>query len=368
MSRQRSPGLDLTVIGRKQLREVHITLRPLHRETPAAMFRRLASTLRETGAAIVRHEVFGDLCERAPAMARMRRLCGEVSWPVTWVEGKACGKDRIAGMHVWAVAGAEVQTVKLDGQPVGRTFNDAWARHLILGDILPADVSVSKSAQTTAAFTRLEAALRAGGMAMPDLVRTWCFLDDILSWYDPFNYARTAFYLDRQVLRRLMPASTGVSGRNAVGAAISLSGWAVQPLNGALRISDVTSPLQCSAASYGSSFSRAVELATPDLRRLLVSGTASIEPGGRSSHQGNLVAQIQLTMKVVNGVLRARGMTYTDVIRATAYFKNPSDAPAFAEWCAEHGTTFLPAIAVQSDICRAELLFEIELDAIKPSS
>jgi len=368
MNRLRSPGLDLTLVNRKGFREIQFTLRPLPRETPAALFRRLAATLREHKATVVRHEVFGDLAQREPGLARMRRLFGEVNWPVTWIEGKACSKDKIAGMHLLAVAGTRVETVSLGGQPVGRVFNDAWARHFVLGDIQPGNVAASRPAQTTEAFTQLEAALQAGGMAMPDLVRTWCFLDDILSWYDPFNYARTEFYLPRQVLRRLMPASTGVSGRNASGTAISLSGWALQPLNGALRISDVTSPLQCSAASYGSSFSRAVELASPDLRRLFVSGTASIEPGGKSMHPGDVMAQIELTMKVVNGILHSRGMTYADVTRATAYFKHPADAPAFAEWCAENGTAFLPAIAIQADICREELLFEIEVDAMTQSS
>jgi enamine deaminase RidA (YjgF/YER057c/UK114 family) len=364
MNRQRSPGLDLTIVQRKGFREVHVTLRPLKRETPAALFRRLAETLRQHNATVVRHEVFGDLTECEPALKRMRRLFGEVDWPITWIEGQACGDDKIAGMHLLAVADAQVETIYMNRQPVGRVFRDEWTRHFVLGDIQPGNLAASKPAQTTEAFSQLEAALQAGGMAMPDLVRTWCFLDDILGWYDPFNYARTGFYLDRQVLRRLMPASTGVSGRNASGAALSLGGWAVQPLNGALRVSDVTSPLQCSAASYGSSFSRAVELATPDLRRLFVSGTASIEPGGKSMYPGDVMAQIELTMKVVNGILRSRGTSFTDVSRATAYFKRPSDAPAFAEWCLENGLAFLPAIAVEADICREELLFEVELDTL----
>lgn len=368
MNRVRSPGLDLTEIGRQEFREFHLTLRPLRRETPAALFKRLADVLQQTGARVVRQEVFGNLTEREPGMARLRRLFRDEEWPVTWIEGKACGSDKIAGMHVLAVADTEVETVRLNGKPIGRVFNDPWARHFLLGDLLPANLAASKPAQTTEAFTRLEAALQAADMAMPNLVRTWCFLDDILGWYDPFNYARTGFYLDRQVLRRLMPASTGVGGRNANGAAVCLGAWAVQPLNGALNISDVASPLQCSAASYGSSFSRAVELATPDLRRLLVSGTASIEPGGKSAHAGDLVGQIELTMQVVKGILRSRGLSFTDVTRATAYFTHRPDAPAFAEWCAENGMTFIPAITVQADICREELLFEIELDAMTQSS
>ena len=56
-------------------------------------------------------------------------------------------------------------------------------------------------------------------------------------------------------------------------------------------------------------------------------------------------------------------MRWTDVSRATVYVKNPADAPRYTEWCATHDVR-LPALVVQADICREELLFEIEIDAI----
>ena len=43
--------------------------------------------------------------------------------------------------------------------------------------------------------------------------------------------------------------------------------------------------------------------------------------------------------------------------------KRPADAPRFNEWCATSDIA-LPALVVQSDICRDELVFEIEVDAI----
>ena len=40
------------------------------------------------------------------------------------------------------------------------------------------------------------------------------------------------------------------------------------------------------------------------------------------------------------------------------------DVPIFDEWLRKNGLNGLPLIAQQSDICRPELLFEIELDAV----
>jgi enamine deaminase RidA (YjgF/YER057c/UK114 family) len=138
----------------------------------------------------------------------------------------------------------------------------------------------------------------------------------------------------------------------------------VQAPEGSATVREVPSPLQCPSLEYGSAFSRAVLLTEPGSRRMLVSGTASVEPNGRSAHAGNLPKQIELTMEVVRAILASRGFDFCDVTRATAYFKNIQDMSAFEAWQAEHDLEFLPLVVAQADVCRDELLFEIELDSI----
>jgi hypothetical protein len=70
-------------------------------------------------------------------------------------------------------------------------------------------------------------------------------------------------------------------------------------------------------------------------------------------------------MEVVEKILASRGFGFLDITRATAYFKNRADIPAFAEWCAARNLRSLPAIAAQCGICRGDLLFELEADAWK---
>ena len=130
-------------------------------------------------------------------------------------------------------------------------------------------------------------------------------------------------------------------------------------------VREVASPMQCSALNYKSSFSRAVEVERADGRALYISGTASIEAGGKTAYVGDPQAQIELTMQVVAAILHSRQMDWSDTTRAIAYMKDLKDAPLFADWLHGKGLEALPVTWMHGDVCREDLLFEIELDAVK---
>jgi enamine deaminase RidA (YjgF/YER057c/UK114 family) len=207
--------------------------------------------------------------------------------------------------------------------------------------------------------------LNEAGFQFTDTVRTWFYLDDLLEWYDGFNAVRTGFYRDRGVLNGLIPASTGIGAWNSHGGALSCDVLAVAPRAGRRGVQGVASPLQDSALNYRSSFSRAVEIPYAQGRQLLVSGTASIDREGRTAHAGNPGAQIDLTLRVVEALLASRGMGWNEVTRGIAYFKRLADRPLMDRWFRDRGVTgFSPAIA-EADICRPDLDFEVEVDAMK---
>jgi enamine deaminase RidA (YjgF/YER057c/UK114 family) len=202
--------------------------------------------------------------------------------------------------------------------------------------------------------------LSEAGMDMTNVVRTWFFLDDIQGWYGDFNEVRNDFFKRKKIFDGLVPASTGIGGRNPAGSALVAGAWAVQPQNESATVREAASPLQCPAMNYGSAFSRAVLMEGGGLRRLLISGTASIEPGGQSVNCGDLRKQIEISQEVIQAILNSSGFDFNDVARATGYFKDYPVVPFF-DWsdgrCRQ-------TLNVQADICRPELLFEIELDAI----
>jgi hypothetical protein len=68
-------------------------------------------------------------------------------------------------------------------------------------------------------------------------------------------------------------------------------------------------------------------------------------------------------MQVVEAILHSRGFGFSDLTRATAYFRRTAYARAFTEWCEARGLRSLPVVLAQCDVCRDDLLFELEADA-----
>ena len=195
-------------------------------------------------------------------------------------------------MQVHAVKGVTVDRIEMNGRVVGSVFDDGFARHCYLGDLRPQNGSASPERQAGETFKLMEAALRSGGMEFSNVVRTWFYLDKILSWYGAFNHVRDEFFRERKMFDGLVPASTGIGSANAARTAVISNAYAMRPHADNVNIMAVPSPLQCPALEYGSSFSRAVEVGMPDYRRLLISGTASIAPNGNTMHVGDLPGRL----------------------------------------------------------------------------
>jgi enamine deaminase RidA (YjgF/YER057c/UK114 family) len=345
-----------------------LTVTPRPGEPAGATFRRLAHDLAAQDAELLAVMIYGGLAIRAEVEVAMHRALGEIQWPVTWVEAESCNGTPLAGVQAFAVSGASVTRVRVGRQIVGSVYDDGDARHCLLGGLGPTAIAgMERPAQVRQMFGNLEWALDAAGFALSDVVRTWFYNDDILAWYADFNRVRTAHYANVPWRIGALPASTGIGARNSAGSAVAVAAWAVQPLRGQTVTREIMSPLQCPAPAYGSAFSRAVEIHSGGWRRLLVSGTASILPDGRTAWAENPRQQVELTMKVIEAMLEARGMTFRDVTRATAYYRAPGFESHFEDWRGERGLEAMSVVSTHSVICRDDLLFELELDAAVPA-
>jgi len=366
IERRSTPTVDLVVIRRQALDHYYVTAHPTPRDDPATMFANLGATVRAAGARIVSQFVFGGSDMHARGIPVGGRPGARRTWPVTWIHGDGPSGGQWSGTQAYAVSRVAVQPVRLDGRIIGSWSANGDADYCLLGDVRPPDPRRPPVEQARATFEQIAAALRAIGLDFSHVVRTWFYLDKLLDWYDDFNAVRNRFFAERGVFGGLVPASTGIGVGNAHGAALVADVLALRPKTPAVRVTAVPSPLQCPALDYRSSFSRAVEVQFPDHRRLYVSGTASIDPQGRTAHPGDVRRQIDLSMRVVGAILAARRMRWGDVVRGIAYFKNIADAPLFRAYLRAHRLPHLPVSVAHSDICRADLLFEIEVDLAVP--
>ncbi len=354
----------LVVIERQGVTESFITVSPAPGENLSSVIRRLKGLLEEQDARVVKFDVFGSIGEFDTLLSSLKNVFGHVDWPITWVEGISCFIHPVAGFHVHAVSGVAVETIFLDESPAARVFDDDFSRYCVLGNVFPVPTSASREEQTWNAFITLETLLSRAGMDLSNIVRTWFYNENILEWYDQFNVMRDSFFKKRGIFKRLLPASTGVGGNNQYKAALIASTVAIRARGNNVRVQEVVSPGQCPAPDYGSAFSRAVEIAMPDHRVVLISGTASIDTGGQTVYPHDINAQVAHTMEVVESILESRGLDYSNITRAFAYFKRGQDAPALYRYWKNKGKPPMPVIIMQNDLCRDNLLFEIEVDGV----
>jgi enamine deaminase RidA (YjgF/YER057c/UK114 family) len=363
VEKRAADGLRVVTLRRPAHQELFITAATAAGESFLNLLSKIAAFLRERDARVVSMEIFGvSAAEGSPAL---RGALGDACFPVIWLdEGHDAAAPRV-GVELWAVTGLAVTPLLSGGRVLGSLFDDGCTRVLRLGGLGAAAPQLSEAEQARLVFGQMLDLLGQAGMTFGNVVRTWFFNYKLLDWYDEFNKVRTDFFKEHRVFDGLVPASTGVGGHNVSGSALASGLLALAPSCGGIKSFAVPSPLQCPALKYGSAFSRAVEIAMPDHRRLLISGTASIAPDGPTAHVGDVEAQIKLTMEVAHAILTSRQMDWVDVSRAIGYFKHIEDAPAYPAVCARMGIPALPILLVKEDVCRDDLLFEIELDALK---
>ena len=304
--------------------------------------------------------IFGGGSQREPLVRALSGLAAGISW----LQGDSCDNGQAPSLQAFALSGVQPEPLVWNGPGVGFVYEDDTARFCRLSAVVPARLATSREDQARQVFETAEAMLQAGGFRFSDTVRTWFYLDGLLEWYADFNSVRTAFFKSRGVFDRLVPASTGIGVGNAHGAALTCDLLALQPKPGT-SVCAVPSPMQDSAMEYKSSFSRAVEITTSPSRQLLVSGTASIDKKGRTVYAGDPARQLELTMQVVEALLQSRGMDWNDVTRGIAYFKSLGDCPLLERYFKERAIRPFPLAVAATDVCRDDLSFEIEVDAIR---
>ncbi|MHC4186696.1 MAG: RidA family protein [Planctomycetota bacterium] len=360
-----SSKIDVVTVSRPCFKKFYITAHPNNGDNPLTIFEDISNFINEQNATIIAQDVFGSCDLHNKGIENLENLFSKINWPVTWIEGNGSYGKKLTGTQIYAVSDGNVKPIKLDGQIIGNTFEDDDAQYCFLGDLRPTDTTKPNSEQALSTFNKIEKALELAEMDFSHVVRTWMYLDNLLNWYDEFNEVRNNFFKDFGISNKTIPASTGIGVANPDGAALVTDVLALKSKNEKIKAFAVPSPLQCPAVDYKSSFSRATEVVLSDHRRLYISGTASIDPQGETAYVGDVEKQIALTMEVVQAILQSRNMNWGDVSRAIAYFKNMDDSSLLKEYCRTNNLPHMPIAVAHGDICRDDLLFEIEVDAVQ---
>lgn len=224
-------------------------------------------------------------------------------------------------------------------------------------------------AATDGAYRLLFDALR--DARHPHLIRVWNYLPDINGHaggeerYRHFNAARhAAFERAGRASTQAAPAATAVGCAAGSPLTLFFLAAAEAPLM-------IENPRQISAYHYPPQygrhqplFSRACLLRAAGETHLFISGTASIV-GHRSLHPGDVAAQAReslsnIAILVDEAGRRARGEPPIGALRLKVYLRHRADLAAARAEVQRHRSIVESVVYLQADICREELLVEIE--------
>lgn len=340
----------------------------------------IAEALNGKGLEILQERIFGSLSARTVVLRERNTVLADqqifAGGPFTYVDGRPPWGKGLAGIIIHAISSDhanDVWTIKDGNTPCGRGLKHNGATCIILQNIASqfdkSSKNKSRSFQVQRMIDRAERILCENGASYSNVVRTWFYLSKILEWYASFNEVRNDKYEELGLMpglgetEILLPASTGISAAIYSGAAATMDLLAIVEQIDRPTVRKLTNRTQLDAFRYGAAFSRGAVI-QGDETMIQVSGTAAIDEHGVSLYPGNIHAQIACTFDKVNQLLEQEGAKMSDICAATVFVKRPEDARVYRQIAADRGLINFPAVCVVADICREELLFEIDAEVI----
>jgi len=238
-----------------------------------------------------------------------------------------------------------------------------------------------------AAFDQMREILEAENMSYDHIVRQWNFIGNILEVkndlqnYQIFNEVRSENYHKHRSIHSY-PAATGIGVKHG---GVTIDFYAVEPQQG-LKIIAIDNPDQIRPYDYSQQvlkgkplagketkqppqFERAVFVADRQSYTLFVSGTASII-GQATIGIDDIEKQTEVTLENIKKLTDASriqhltGNSQADagkLILLRAYIKNQEDFPTVESICNQRFPG-VPIVYCEADVCRDNLLVEIEAE------
>ena len=376
-----------------------------HRHVFAAAVPRSGVTLREqtedalltiqavmeeerTHGAIVQQAVFVKDFDRLDECREIiRRFYGKNAMPATSYVAQPPCDGKLVAIEALGVGndndGVQIERYS-ERMVVTRHDGIAWFH---CADIRPDTISKGTYDRSTDAFMRMMRRLADRGVPYGNVIRTWLYLGDIVGpegdtqRYKELNRARADFYQDFRFGAGLTPpslngsvypASTGIGtdGRDILMSCIGLT-----TDRDDVVVTPLENPQQTSAFDYRENYSpkspkfaRAMAIATGDWATVFISGTASIT-GSETRFIGDVEGQTRQTLENIEALVSADnftghglpgfGSTLEDLALARVYIKYQEDYQKTRRVC-EAMFGELPTIYAVGDVCRPDLLVEIE--------
>ncbi|MGO8747111.1 MAG: dioxygenase [Thermoguttaceae bacterium] len=391
-------GIGYSVVGLNDVRHVFAAAVPrnggdLHAQAEDAL-RTIEAINHEEGTrgSIVHQAVFVADAEQIPVCRRiMRDFYGDNLPATTYIPQHPCQGKLLAIEALGVGQGkGEVEIDRISEQLVRVSHSNVTWVHC--AQMTPEVGVTGCYNRSTSAFRRMRALLCSVGVRFDQVIRTWLYLGGIVAdenqadcavqRYKELNRARTDFFQGTPFLAdklppgrppgTVYPASTGIGSDDGD---IMMSCIALATDRKDIRVTPLENPRQTPAFDYETlyspkspKFSRAMALSCGDYATIFISGTASITASA-TQHFDDVESQTHETLDNIAALISQEnlcrhgmpglGTTLDNLGLVRVYIKRQEDYEKTRAVC-ESRLGELPTIYAVADVCRPELLVEIE--------
>lgn len=331
-----------------------------------------------------------DGSNEAECRAAIQLHFGDVQPILNFVVQPPCSGAAL-GAELWALGGTNVEVRRYNPHLI--SVESDGIRWIHCGDVRGEVNGNDSYGESLSAFRQLEQHLAMADVGFEDVVRTWIYINQITEGpdgkqrYQELNRARTDFFDGIKLCGKLSapwapdkiyPASTGIGTQ---GREIVMSCMALASERPDVFVMPLENPQQTSAYAYERvyspktpKFSRAMAVVQGHFVSTLVSGTASIV-NSVTMHPGDVVKQTAQTIENIEKLIAPEnfachglpggGASLKDIAKLRVYVKHLADYERCRAYCEER-LPGVPAIYLHADVCRPDLLVEIEAVTFSP--
>lgn len=289
-------------------------------------------------------------------------------------------------VYFYDAADENTKIIKKEYAGINYTLIDSsFHKALFVGGITTSNNFNSVYHQSKEVFQKMHEILEIEGMEFSDVVRQWNFIENILQIspngvgpkqnYQIFNDVRTEFY-NRSNYKNGYPAATGI-GMSSGGVILEFIAVTNSETNSIIPLKN---PRQIDAHQYTDEvlvgagreikatpkFERAKVLVAENCHKVFISGTAAIL-GENTINDNSVETQTEITIDNIDSLISSQNMnthgilidgkTAKEYIRV--YVKDEKEIPKVKQVCEKRWGN-IQALYLVSDICRDDLLVEIE--------
>jgi len=389
-----SEGVGYSVVELNDVRHVFAAAVPRSGSTMKDQaedaLRTIEAVIHEQGTrgSIVHQAVFVADAEQIPSCREIiRGFYGPEMPATTYIPQHPCEGKLLAIEALGVGRGkGEVEIQRISEQLVIVRHNGiSWVH---CAQVTPETEAQGVYLRALSAFERMKALLASVSVRFDQVIRTWLYLGGIVDEegptqrYKELNRARTDYYRDIPFLKdrlppgarppAVFPASTGIGSDDRD---VMMSCIALVTDRRDIVAMPLENPRQTSAFDYGTEygpkspkFARAMALSCGPYASIFISGTASIT-SSETRHVGDVERQTHETLDNIAALISESnlcrhgmpglGTTLDNLALVRVYIKRQEDYAKCRAVC-EARLGELPTIYAVADVCRPELLVEIE--------